>query len=770
MTVRGSGRAARHKIHVLQSPSVTGRSRLAASRIERLCTQQADSVDVQGLDIRGYDIDGTLDLTGLSVPFSLQFTNCTFTNPLLLDGATLPSLTLRNCNLPGLLANGVRIHRDLDLSGSTVAGAHPTSASTSKRAAIWLCESDIGGRLLCVDTVIDAPGQRAIQADRMHVAGTVRLLHRFEAHGEIRFLGVTIDGSLDLTGAHLTDPLDGLALDLGDARIGGSLFLIASRDGRRPEIHGRINLGSAEVSGQLLCRDLTLRAQDTTVSGIGYASRRRGGTAISAPRLAIGSVLALEQDCYIAGAVDLSLAELSDVWLDGRTRLDAPGLRVLDLTNATISGNLIADPGLVARGTLRLSRARIRGRLTLAGTQWSDPYDDILIRADAVQVEGDVDLRRATARDGTVSLRLATIGGMLELSGAQLSNAAGWRTLSLRQATVRGAVRLTDGFRSTGQIMLNRMTVEADLDLRDGHFECPEPHPDNPTRTAIAGVAMTVRGGWNLAWRHAGPRVNFTRAATTALRDTATVWPNSYVVSGMTYDRYENAIDDTQSDAWDARARIDWLRGQETFDASAYEQAARVYQQHGYALEAERILIAARHDAHRAERARRHTMPWHRRPYRALRDAWNTLLRVLVGYGYRPARVLWILLILMILVAASLHLPSANAVMRAADPNGTVYTTHGPLRRPDPTPAGSTGPARHNPCGDGAVRCFNPEFYAVDTVIPLVSLGQRSTWYPDPHHPAGSLINWWLTLATLVGWFLSSVFVLSFTRLTRGTG
>jgi hypothetical protein len=36
-----------------------------------------------------------------------------------------------------------------------VTGTLRTSASTSKQSAIWLCESEIGGRLLCVNTVID---------------------------------------------------------------------------------------------------------------------------------------------------------------------------------------------------------------------------------------------------------------------------------------------------------------------------------------------------------------------------------------------------------------------------------------------------------------------------------------------------------------------------------------------------------------------------------------------------------------------------------------
>jgi hypothetical protein len=99
--------------------------------------------------------------------------------------------------------------------------------------------------------------------------------------------------------------------------------------------------------------------------------------------------------------------------------------------------------------------------------------------------------------------------------------------------------------------------------------------------------------------------------------------------------------------------------------------------------------------------------------------------------------------------------------MRAADGQGTVYTVAGPLGPPPVgTPSG-------DPCGGGAVRCFDPAFYAVDTVVPLVSLGQRATWYPDESTAAGRLLAWWLTVANLLGWLLSSVFVLAFTRLAR---
>ncbi len=62
-------------------------------------------------------------------------------------------------------------------------------------------------------------------------------------------------------------------------------------------------------------------------------------------------------------------------------------------------------------------------------------------------------------------------------------------------------------------------------------------------------------------------------------------------------------------------------------------------------------------------------------------------------------------------------------------------------------------------------RCFNAVLYAIDTVVPLVSLDQRSTWYPDPYTPDGSFMQWWLNMATLLGWLLSSIFVLSLARL-----
>jgi hypothetical protein len=113
-----------------------------------------------------------------------------------------------------------------------VAGAHWTNATADRRAAIWLCDSEIGGRVLGAGTTIDGQGDRAVRADRIHVGGSVRLLDQFTSRGEIRLLGARIGGSVDLAGARLS-ATGGPAIDLEDATIERSSRSSSGRAGTR---------------------------------------------------------------------------------------------------------------------------------------------------------------------------------------------------------------------------------------------------------------------------------------------------------------------------------------------------------------------------------------------------------------------------------------------------------------------------------------------------------------------------------------------------------
>ena len=196
-----------------------------AAVLRRCCRELRDQIDPRGLRLTNAIVTGCLDLTGLVVPFSLRFEACDFDTAPVLEGAQLFELSLTgSAQLPGLLGNGLRLRRDLDLSRSHVAGAHWTNATADRRAAIWLCDSEIGGRVLGAGTTIDGQGDRAIRADRIHVGGSVRLIDQFTSRGEIRLLGARIGGSVDLAGARLS-ATGGPAIDLEDATIEGSMFL-----------------------------------------------------------------------------------------------------------------------------------------------------------------------------------------------------------------------------------------------------------------------------------------------------------------------------------------------------------------------------------------------------------------------------------------------------------------------------------------------------------------------------------------------------------------
>jgi hypothetical protein len=730
-----------------------GKRRVQAELLRKCCHELKDRIDPRGLRLTNAVVAGCLDLAGLAVPFPLRFDGCEFESAPVVEGAQLFELSLTGCpRLPGLLGNGLRLRRDLDLSRSRVAGAHWTSGSTSKRSAIWLCESEIGGRLLFVDAAIDGLGDRCIQADRIRVGGAVRLIHQFTALGEIRLLGARIDGSLDLTGARI-ESTAGPAIDVEDATIEGSVFLIEDPAGRRPVIRGRLDMVSTRIAGRFLIRNASLEARPDLPTGSIYARSTVGGIALDAARLSVGAAVMIAGRCEVNGGIDMSMGDMSSLSIGADCVLRAPGRTALDLTNAEIRALLRLDGSASVTGTIRLAGAVIHGTLALHG-ELTEPEQLSLVDGSAMKVDGDVYLDGLRATGGRVNFRGATLGSV-RADRAVLNNPGGY-SVSLNQAVVKGSVRLADGFTSTGLVGLGRSTIEGRLQFTGGSFACPAPTQRNEQGHAIEAVSATVRGGIDLGWQAVSPSVDFTDATTTFLADDPAAWPERFTIAGLTYDRFEKPEGGQPKRVWDQAARCAWLRHQAVFDSGPYEQAARVFRQHGYTSEAEQVLMAQRRHARQDGRS---SMGW---PRRAIDAVYS-----MIGYGYRPSRVLWLLAALLILVIASLEVPANQATLRASTGNGDVYATNG-LVTAAAAPAPARGrPSRPDSCGDGEVRCFSPVLYAVDTVVPLISLDQRSTWYPDPHVRGGELMLWWLNLATLLGWLLSSIFVLSLARLSR---
>ena len=740
-----------------------GLTPLAADVVRGLCTERRGEVDRFGLRIRGASITGVLDLRAVDVPFALEFAGCDLAEAPIVEGADLHSLAfVAGTRLPGLLANGVRIRRDLDLSGAEVWGASKTPASTSQTAAIWLSEADIGGRLLAVGTRIVGPADRSIQADRTHVGGNIRLLHGFVADGELRFLAVRLDGSFDLSGARLV-PKNGRALDLAEASVGGSIFLVddeSTPGSHGPEVHGRIELGHATVGGRIFVRNSTLVAPPPGEGAHRYFDRAgepMQRKAVNAPRLTVVGDVELAAT-RVEGGLNLTAAEVKGaVVLDGIT-IRNPGDRAIDLTTAAVGGD-VSGVELRAQGAVHLTGARVGGAVRLSRAYLSRPPEPLtpggwrppLLVGDGLEVARDLVLRGMVTRAGAVRFHAARVGDAVDLVGAHLLHSRGY-TVSFQQAVIGGSVFMHGDFRSRGLVAFNRATIEGRLVMDGSTLVWPRRQQHfNGHDAAFWGIGMTVRGGMVLGWRRVVGGVDLSDATTSHLADDPARWGDRVALTGFTYTRFAALPGSPpgSNGSWDVDDRVRWLAGQDSPDPGPFEQAAAVYRAHGRATDAEDVLIRGRRllRQRRASQSLRHQV--------ARVGDW--LLDRLVGYGYRPGRAIGLLALLLAVTAGALALPAAATAMRATDPTGEVFTPDGPL----------DGAPEEDLCGDGKVRCYQPVLLAVDTVVPIIDLGQRSTWYPSHHDGAGWLYEWGLNLATIVGWILSTVFALSFTRLAR---
>jgi hypothetical protein len=830
--------ALRDRVHI--QGVLRGKRRLVrAWDLRDVCIECGDDADPRGLQLANVEVTGELDFAGIVTGFPISFDNCIFDKVPKFEGARLFSLKLTGCCLPGLRANGLTLHRDLELSGSHFKGAHDTETSMSRWAAVWLCDANIGGRLHCVNTKIDslsAGGDPycSIYADRIRVGGPVRLIHEFIAIGQIRLIGAKIAGSLDLTGAEVRAS-QGQAIDLEDADIEGSVFIVEhaaqmSDDGktvipeRRPDISGRIDLGSARIASRFLIRKALITGLPAELQEGSYAKSAAPGTVIHAPRLNVGARVQITDGSVVIGGIDIAMGELSSLYVEKSCQILSPGTDALNLSHSRVRGRVRLASATTVAGTIRLTGAVIQGDLGLHG-DLREPSKASLVTGSPMTINGEVSLTGLKTYGGRIKFRGASLGSV-DAERATLSN-PGFESLNLKQAVVHGSVRLVDKFSSAGLVVLNRCRIEGRLLLAGGTFTAPAPdmgregvcdeEPDSrgqagsrgglkriASRHAIEAISADVHGGMDLRWTTVRPSVNFTDATTTSLTDDPKKWPDGFTIAGLTYERFATSHD--------ADARCDWLQKQATYDSGPYEQAAKVFRQQGYANEAEQILIARYKHARRAERqlaierrkARKArtadaaqatsdiqaepttpqpTTPQpeaRRRPVLTVREYARTAARSgaaqlrragnriygIVGYGYRPGRVLPAILLLLVAVFCVLLIPSFQATLRASNGNGDVYDTKGLIFGPD-GPGERAPQAGVDTCRDGQVRCFSAGLYAIDTVIPLISLDQRSTWYPDQHVHDGEFMLFVLDSATILGWVLSSIFVLSFARFVR---
>ncbi len=693
------------------------------------------------LQFTGGRIPDSVDLSDMTLDRRVSFVDTVFEQSIGLSSARCRSLDFTRCRLlGGMDATAARIDGNLTLSECEVTVAANRSGS-QRPATIWLTDAKVTGRIDITSTTIgtaDDNWTRSIHADRVEVAAGVSLVDDVKANGEIKLTGATIGGSVQIYGTQIHDPY--VALYISEARIGGNLSIMVGRGGVPSTIDGGLVASGCVVNGQFLVYASSIKAP-TGADNPRYRFRgARSGVAIDATRARFDGDVRIYGGTTVQGKVDLATAtvesqlDLADTIVEEPDTGWLPDSYSIDLSNTTLGSDLRFHG---SAGSIRLENAKVAGSVHFEDVEIEANRPES-IEARNARIEGDVWLDRARSIGGDVDFRLSHVAGDWRAPGAYFDSTGALEdsALTLTSIEVDGSVFLSRSFEAVGLIRLNRARIGGRLAM-DGTTIRQAEHAPSPL--VVACRSASVASGLFLNWQVDG-EVDFQGTSTNLLVDDPTRWGTGHIISGLTYQRMTKSAATLPSGSSEGERsqRLQWLADQNEADAGTYSQLADYYRRHGRTIDAEEVLIA-RNRFLRAER--RSQGGWRNR----LKNLADLLWDVGVGYGYRASRAALLIVALLAATGAILNSGFARDRLVASDEDNVVFSADAP-------------------CQSGTVRCFSPAFYAVDTVIPLVDLQQRSTWYPSRNLRYGTELEWGLNLTVLLGWVASSALVLGLTR------
>lgn len=562
---------------------------------------------------------------------------------------------------------GARIAGELDLE----------AASVTCPLLFGGCLFD--GQVILADAqavVIRLPGchVQRIAADQLSTRGDLALNDGFTASGEICLAGAAISGQLVLDGARLSNP-GGKALSASWITVGQSLLC---RD--RFTARGQVDLQGARIGGMLGMdsarivnpKNVALDARRMTVQG---AMLCRG--------LKVRGELRLF-GARIGGQLNFDKAQLKNQ--KGRPALYASQLKV--------ENTMFCRNGFTTRGEIILDGARIGGRFNLSGARLENPGGRTLA-AERLTTGQGMYCRRQFMSSGEIALVDASIGGRCDFTDARLDNRAGYALYAPGLSVARDAV-FTGAFAAEGEVHLPDAQIGGRLDFEGASLANP------------AGRALNLEGARAsvlslLPKKSPEGLVDLASARVASFRDDPRSWPSRLRLRGFAYDTLDGKAP--------VRDRLSWLsRNDGGYLPEIYDQLADCYRRAGRPEDARLVAIAK-------QRQRRSQL-------NSAARAWNRLLYVTVGYGYRT----WLAGIwLAALVAAG------TAVFAAAYP-------------------------AHMHKSAAVVPAFNPFVYALDTVLPVVDLGEQKAWVAQG---AAQTAEWLLICA---GWILTTAVVAGVTN------
>jgi hypothetical protein len=333
------------------------------------------------------------------------------------------------------------------------------------------------------------------------------------------------------------------------------------------------------------------------------------------------------------------------------------------------------------------------------------------IFADGVDVKKTVYLRGVEV-NGTLSLNSAKIGGTLTCEGGSFSGSGEPAAIWADGIKVSGDVLLRRGsedagdpspFQARGPVRFIGAHVDGDLDCSGGEFLDPGEECVLLQRAVVHGELV-----FDAASRIGGA-LDLENCVASEIEVDPKCWPKpgSLKLDGFVY---MNIVPGR------ADLRLSWLKLDSSGATQPYRQLAKIMKDAGDANHATCVLIEMEKKLSASE------------PLRPL--------KALIGYGYRPGRAVWALIVLWLL---------GTALCWNGDRRGIVVPT-------DKDVAASFAAKQVTP---DYYPAFQPVAFSLENTFPLVKLGQADKWQPV----SSSYVRWLVWLQTVFGWLSATLFV-----------
>ncbi len=544
---------------------------------------------------------------------------------------------------------------------------------------------------------------------------------------------------------------------------------------RRLEVHGAYAGEDLDLSGctiplpLLFCRcyfDRRILLRDAVTRSLNFQASR------------VQSIDA--EGAHIRGAASLlSGFQAGEVWfpyaaIEGRlscqgSTFGSAGASAINFTGAQITGNADLSDGFLGQGEVSFGGARIGGDLNCAGGVFRNRTEDGLgaaLGCDNAGISGNVSLADRFRADGLVSFSGARIGGALNCRNGTFRNRTQdgtGRALNFELTGIEDGVCLCDGFVAEGEVRFKGAHIKANFQCNGGRFDNSALRKNDGI--ARAATAINLRGATidGMLWLEplsgnieiAGS-VNVLGCHAHELVDHPRLWVYKDVVAagsdkipafiyldGFTYGHLVRGHHDTSK-------RKRWLDQQLPkhlgleFRAQPFEQLIKVYREMGHEGHARAI-------AKFKERRRRRAnfvklwhgwmdrpdcpapMNWLAWPFaamgraisRSLVSALYALEWFIVGfgtaYGYGYMRLIALLLALWI--AGGMFYGTVADQGGFAPSNPVIYLN----KEVQAKCAKSWTDCKSAP---PELPSFSPFTYSLDTMLPVLDLGQKHDWQP----------------------------------------